>query len=768
MGEVRFNYNVYKGKKLKSPVNPTKINESKCTDNSAYSSVYESLCRFDNMASSLKLRKTELGNKDNIFMSMCESKEFYQKNYQTLLNYDFIFDSIEFIRLNSIKNVDSSLFETMANNDYTISIKVLNKIIKNDKLSKERTLISLFLPDIHINFHPVLITYIINLLFNNILLVNEVLYNDVSQSVLSKVFCRDDILNIEKELFNPENKENTDKSDNNEFEDDFMNSTIVLPNKSENLEKIISSKSKLFIYLNKLTVNVYNFKKDDIDEHYKNLFNLYIQPVASNLWLNKKIDFSETPYSYFNNTNYICFSINETEIFLKSKDLKNKVDFTCSLNIKSFLVGFKKKNLIFPLIDYTNTNYSNTNYFGSPKEKSINPSKKYITENADIKKNQLFDSQNMVLFDIEKFEKKFKNQCENKFKKWCIILKTKSFVKNDIMNEMKQYYSSHKIKNLTFDYDENIKCNSLDKTKVYISLMHINLFYQNYFFNDFIDFIDLFTYSLNLSEIFTNSIKKINKQLKIKALKIFNLTSVDQFLIKQNTRNVLEVDISIKSIQLTFLKEIFIKDLNDLYKDKDLIYKLINSSFLRVSLHNLISLILFNKQDYKEILLSIENAKVVLKKKEYKKDNSLKALDEESFNYLLYKGTQDEMINIITAVVRIKDKPDIKSKTDFISKFFNQDLNQKQLLMYSNYDDFLSKSLIFMNDRDVNIFVTLNQVVVSLFYEQFDINYFVELKKELIQIENENDRLFDKTIDFKKQDLSLPNKVNLMLNRYQL
>ena len=88
--------------------------------------------------------------------------------------------------------------------------------------------------------------------------------------------------------------------------------------------------------------------------------------------------------------------------------------------------------------------------------------------------------------------------------------------------------------------------------------------------------------------------------------------------------------------------------------------------------------------------------------------------------------------------------------------------------MYSNYDDFLSKSLIFMNDRDVNIFVTLNQVVVSLFYEQFDINYFVELKKELIQIENENDRLFDKTIDFKKQDLSLPNKVNLMLNRYQL
>ena len=207
-------------------------------------------------------------------MSMCESKEFYQKNYQTLLNYDFIFDSFEFIRLNSIKNVDSSLFETMANNDYTISIKVLNKIIKNDKLSKERTLISLFLPDIHINFHPVLITYIINLLFNNILLVNEVLYNDVSQSVLSKVFCRDDILNIEKELFNPENKENTDKSDNNEFEDDFMNSTIVLPNKSENLEKIISSKSKLFIYLNKLTVNVYNFKKDDIDEHYKNLFNL--------------------------------------------------------------------------------------------------------------------------------------------------------------------------------------------------------------------------------------------------------------------------------------------------------------------------------------------------------------------------------------------------------------------------------------------------------------------------------------------------------------
>ena len=44
-----------------------------------------------------------------------------------------------------------------------------------------------------------------------------------------------------------------------------------------------------------------------------------------------------------------------------------------------------------------------------------------------------------------------------------------------------------------------------------------------------------------------------------------------------------------------------------------------DSSFLRVSLHNLISLILFNKQDYKEILLSIENAKVVLKKKEYKK-----------------------------------------------------------------------------------------------------------------------------------------------------
>ena len=94
---------MYKGKKLKSPVNPTKINESKCTDNSAYSSVYESLCRFDNMASSLKLRKTELVNKDNIFMSMCESKEFYQKNYQTLLNYDFIFDSFEFIRLNSIK-----------------------------------------------------------------------------------------------------------------------------------------------------------------------------------------------------------------------------------------------------------------------------------------------------------------------------------------------------------------------------------------------------------------------------------------------------------------------------------------------------------------------------------------------------------------------------------------------------------------------------------------------------------------------------------------
>lgn len=429
----------------------------------------------------------------------------------------------------------------------------------------------------------------------------------------------------------------------------------------------------------------------------------------------------------------------------------------------------RKKNSFYPIIEYTNTANNinfNTNYFGGNCEDksnkfSILTGKNFITENVEIKKNILFDSQNIQLFDIEKYEKKFNTHCENKFKKWCIRMKTKSSVKNEIISEMKNYYKAHKIDNDSFDKQESIQNNNLTKTKVTICLANINLFYQKSYFDDFIKFFDLFSYSMNLSGIFTNSIRKINRQLKIKSLKIFDLTYNDKFVPQENTQNVFVLDISAKSVNLMNIKDILsLKDINEFSTDRESLYKVINNSSLRMTLHNLIGLVYSLRSDYKEILFSIENAKLLLKKKDYKKETILKSSAEEGFNYILYKGTQEEKVNIMTVVMKIKEKSENDKENDLIYLFFNQDFNEKHLILYCNYLDFLGKNLIKANDLNIKVYAILNQVVVSLFYEQFDINHMVELFKEWTQSEEQNDQLFDRTIDFKKHDLFTLKKVS--------
>jgi hypothetical protein len=458
---------------------------------------------------------------------------------------------------------------------------------------KKKTIVSSYLGEISLQFHPIFLFNFTSLLNSNSNRNEEEKEEDNSIYVVQK-----------------ETIENREMIPNQVSERSLGNVRKILENPVSKNDSFVS-RFKFLWFVDKLSVNLFTFQSDTINDFFQRYFNVYVSTMIdkenkqtiNRVFPNYLEDISRKEY-------VICKLVNLEALFCIKTTL-NGYEKNINFDFNKLLLLMKSKEL-FPILNLVNTNSHdlveiNNSVSGILKPAPNDPSKK------PNKYNPLFD--NVV------YENSYSRSSE-RVKFSILHIKFLSKEISEIQSDITFYYKNiHNLdvpsderitKQLEIDHQNSIESISTITVKLFIR-SQMNLLADSSCLLRTVEFLDNIQYTMSLFKIMQTYIERNS----------FNANALIKTISKDTSNrnlNFLSINLEIKELNIIIFNSIirrYTEEMENQLNVGDSLFTLIEDPYMKINLSK-IYINLFQYGMLKQTLLSVTEFRILLRKNKFK------------------------------------------------------------------------------------------------------------------------------------------------------
>jgi hypothetical protein len=714
-GTVCFKFIEYLNKFPKKTKEILKFNNSSINA-SKYSIANSSMSRGDSFYQSVaEFSETSQTGNLSMYKSATEEDLMLINNYNRLLEFDYFYNSYMIVTIKA-----ASVSEK-----FGFTAKILNTMASDNVTNYMKVSIG----DIKVDFNIMLLFKINRIIFDNIVIINEIIYYFNNSNGENNNNATKDI----KLENNEEDKNISNNEDNPKFSKSFDEGDSLVSNNS--YKQIASSKlndikyewfsfvidiEDIEIKVSSLTQESKPFKNTFFEEYYhKHINPLYIKDN----WQSQKIyQEKDHPIDNFKSTELITIILNKTRLISLNETRDNLQQSEHRIDLSQLLIYFKEDLLV---------NFKNA--------EDARPSRTFTTGN-EVKRSRM-SSTDLKSYLLKEFEGIF-NPTKLKQKSWiCTILSKREYEINNFNynDEVREYQlKSMGADNFLIDPDLNNSgiepdCCEFKRNLISLNLTeHINIHigYKNVY--KLLNFIDMLGYAVNIFTIFAKNQKMINNKLKKLIAQNYKFENFHEQNLNTTTNVNLISRLSFNSIDLG-INKINICLIEETSLGTNILLKF---NIGKVRLCNNIC----NGEN--NLLVSICDLQATVNRNKFILYTIEEAVNSSFFRiYIKLKDHEFSEPVLLVGEIYLNNLEEIEKK------------NLLKQTCFEDFIEFLNKNKLKQNDIDGVLDLKLSNIVLSPLYNDFNIDEIHDLITKLKNNDKVNTCL----------DLIEPRKVNLDL-----
>ncbi len=407
-----------------------------------------------------------------------------------------------------------------------------------------------------------------------------------------------------------ENKEMIPNQGSDKVEKSLENVQKKVENPASNVNSFVS-RFKFLLFVDKLSVNLFSFQSDSINDFFQRYYNVYLNTIMDK---ENKQTINRIFPNYLEDISrkdYIIFKLVNLEALLYNKTSLNGTEKNINIDFNKLLVLLKSKEL-FPILHLVNTNSNSLVEINNSVGAILNPA-----QNDPSKKQNKYNP----LFNNVVFENSYSRSSERvKFSIVHIKLSSKdiSEIQSDITFYNKNIHNldtpsnERMMKQLELDTQNTLQSISYISVKLFIR-SQLNLLADSSCLLRTLEFLDNIQYTMSLYNIMGTYIErnsfKANPSIKHISNQITN-----------GNLYFLSVNLELKELNIIMFNSIvrrYTEEMENQFDVGDSLFTLIEDPYMKLNLSK-IYINLFQYSMLKEMLLSVTGLKLLLRKNKFK------------------------------------------------------------------------------------------------------------------------------------------------------
>jgi len=568
----------------------TEVKSMKNVDAKFYFNLYNKILKEDNQTDNEE-------NLNSLFITtnISQYTNIILPNYLNFYFKNSSFDILNLKKPNDQKVQNAELFKNP--NKFGLRFFSKTESVQNQPYHiKIKTIVSTYLGEISLQFHPIFLFNFTSLLNNNSNRIEDEIKED-------NTFSAD-----QKEI--TENKEMIPNQGSDKVEKSLENVQKKVENPASNVNSFVS-RFKFLLFVDKLSVNLFSFQSDSINDFFQRYYNVYLNTIMDK---ENKQTINRIFPNYLEDISrkdYIIFKLVNLEALLYNKTSLNGTEKNINIDFNKLLVLLKSKEL-FPILHLVNTNSNSLVEINNSVGGILNPA-----QNDPSKKQNKYNP----LFDNVVFENSYSRSSERvKFSIVHIKLSSKdiSEIQSDITFYNKNIHNldtpsnERMMKQLELDTQNTLQSISYISVKLFIR-SQLNLLADSSCLLRTLEFLDNIQYTMSLYNIMGTYIErnsfKANPSIKHISNQITN-----------GNLYFLSVNLELKELNIIMFNSIvrrYTEEMENQFDVGDSLFTLIEDPYMKLNLSK-IYINLFQYSMLKEMLLSVTGLKLLLRKNKFK------------------------------------------------------------------------------------------------------------------------------------------------------